>query len=117
MFEARDYSVRVGGVQIGADLGPRASGACRSRAAVLGLPTAMPRPARIPLPLAAPAIAMLLLAISSCGSDRPAPTQPSTGVYDFALVDVNPTSPTVGDTLSISASLGKPVVLFVGAAT
>ena len=77
----------------------------------------MPHPARIPLPFAAPAIAALLLAIGACSSDRPAPTQPSTGVYAFALVDVNPTSPTLGDTLSVSASLGKPVVLFVGAAT
>lgn len=62
-------------------------------------------------------IALLSAALASCSSDRPAPTQPSTGVYDFALVDVNPTSPTLGDTLSISASLGKPVVLFIGAAT
>ena len=84
---------------------------------MLGLPTAMPPPARIPTPFVAPAIVALLFAIGSCSSDRPAPTQPATGVYSFALVDVNPTSPTLGDTLSVSASLGRPVVLFVGAAT
>jgi len=67
---------------------------------------------------ARPLLATLaLLALASCGKDDKAPTQPSTGVYDFALVDVNPTSPTLGDTVATSAFLGKPVVLFVGAAT
>ena len=33
-----------------------------------------------------------LLALVACG-EGDSPTQPTTGVYDFALVDVNPTSP------------------------
>jgi hypothetical protein len=61
------------------------------------------------------ALLLLLLPLASC--HKASPLQPSTGVYDFSLVDVNPNSATYGQTVSRSDFVGKPLVLFIGAAT
>jgi hypothetical protein len=60
------------------------------------------------------ALLLLLLPLISCGKS---PTQPAIGVYDFSLVDVNPNSATYGQTVSRSGFAGKPLFVFVGAAT
>ena len=61
------------------------------------------------------ALLLLLLPLISCS--KTSPLQPSTGVYDFSLVDVNPNSATYGQTVSSTSFSGKPLVLFIGAAT
>lgn len=61
------------------------------------------------------ALLLLLLPLTSC--HKASPLQPKTGVYDFSLVDVNPNSATYGQAVSRSDFVGKPLVLFIGAAT
>ena len=61
------------------------------------------------------ALLLLLLPLTSC--HKASPLQPVTGVYNFSLVDVNPNSATYGQTVSSSSFAGKPLVLFIGAAT
>jgi len=62
-------------------------------------------------------ISLLLLALPLLSCHKASPLQPVAGVYDFSLVDVNPKSATYGQTVSSSSFAGKPLVLFIGAAT
>jgi len=62
-------------------------------------------------------ISFLLLALPLSSCHKASPLQPVAGVYDFSLVDVNPNSATYGQTVSSSSFAGKPLVLFIGAAT
>lgn len=68
------------------------------------------------------ALAAALLAGASCGDD-PGPSQPGGGpapaapVPDFALRDVNPTSPTYDREVSPRDHLGRVSAWYFGAAT
>jgi len=71
------------------------------------------RARRWALPAALAILAVVVLA--SCGDDGDkTPTSPP-GVYNFSLRDVNPSSPSHGQMVSIQSFLGHPIVLYVGA--
>ena len=80
----------------------------------------IPTPSRTPLrgaPLRALAAALLLALGTACSKDEPTkPTQVPES-WNFSLPDLNPTSPTYGQSVSPAQHLGKPVVIFVGAPT
>lgn len=68
--------------------------------------------ARWKFPAAAGAAVLLLCCAGEEGPIRP----PDPGPVEFILVDVNPFSPTRGDSVSLSAFRGEPVVLYAGSA-
>ena len=69
----------------------------------------MPNPARAPLP-----IVITLVGVMGCSSVAPLADAP---VADFSLLDVNPSSPSVGEAVSPRDTLGRVSLWFFGHAT
>ena len=66
-------------------------------------------------------LSIAFLAIVACDDDAPNKPKPVTpgpeAVADFSLPDLNPNSPTFGDTISPRDSLGRISCWYFGAAT